>query len=50
MLNVILIFAIVLVGVPMFFVAVLGVIICLMSKKLRGEEDEDGTDRKKDRT
>lgn len=50
MLEVMLIFAIVLVGVPMFFVAVLGIIVCLMSKKLRGEEDEDGTDRKKDRT
>lgn len=50
MLEVILILAIVLVGVPMLFVAVLGVIVCLMSKKLRGEEDENGTDRKKDRT
>ena len=50
MLKVMLTIAIVLVGVPMLFVAVLGVIICLMSKKLRGEEDEDGTDRKKDRT
>lgn len=49
MLKVMLAIAIVLVGVPMLFVAVLGVIVCLMSKKLRGEEDEDGTDRKKDR-